>query len=156
AFELDVPRAAIIVLEQFDLPAGIAEISCGTRSVQTKPVDPQHSRVADVALTSTDNLDFSWKGPAAEPAQGPAVLTAIGRINARVNETHLLTEADLSLQVLRGETKVWRIAFPMPSGADLDIKFQPQDELRVLRTERSIQEQNVNLTIHLKEASADP
>lgn len=153
--DLDLPRAAISVLEQFDFPAGASEIHCGSRPIQPKTANPQLVRIEAVPLSSIDHLELAWRGLAAEGAKGRPVLKATGKINVHVNEAHLTTDVDLTLQVLRGETQQWRIHFPLAADASLDVKLQPQDEARVLRIDKVPDKYGLTLDIHLKEPSAD-
>src|SRR5262249_48730896 len=138
-FELDLPRAAITTLDQFDLGEAPAEVRVGSRPVQAIRLDPQRSRLENISLSSLDHLRISWKGSVSEPAKGPPILTATGRISVRINEVHVLTDVDLTLQVLRGETAQWQIAVPgLPAGTDLDVKVAPPDEQRIQSIDRAI------------------
>jgi len=120
-------------------------------------LDPQRSRLENISLSSIDHLDISWKGSVSEPAKGPPILTATGRISVRINEVHVLTDVDLTLQVLRGETAQWQIAVPgLPAGTDLDVKVNPPDEQRIQSIDRAIGTEDGVVTIRLKEPSGEP
>lgn len=152
-FEIGLPRAAITTLEQFKLPGTAAEVRINNRSVPTKPLDARTSRVEGVLLGAADHLDLLWKGPAPAPPKGPPLLAAEGRIFVTLSETRVTTEVELNLQVLRGETRHWRILLP-PNSVPQLIEPGFQDE-RVDSKELP-RPNDPWLTIRLKEASAEP
>lgn len=155
-FELDLPRAAIRTVEQLDLPATVSEVRIGNRTLRTTPVEPQRSRVERIPVP-TQHLSVAWKGSAAKPASGPPVRLADGRIIVRISETHIFTEAELTLHVRSGEAAEWRLRLPaLPADAVLEVKIPPQDEQRIQPIEQPHDKQNPILTIRLQEASAEP
>jgi hypothetical protein len=155
-FHLDLPRAAISTLEQFDLPGGATEIRLGERLQPPGLADAQRSRLLHLAIVPIDYLELSWRGPSAEPAKGrPAVLAATGRFNVRVTETHVFTNAELTLQTLRGEPNQWRCQVALPGDALLEVKPQPQDVNRVAVIERSGTKQSTLVTVKLKTPSPE-
>jgi hypothetical protein len=150
-FDLGLPRAAITTLDQLDLPADASDVRVGGRGVRVRR--PPGNRLEAVQLGPAEKLDLVWKGPAAAPQKGPPLLAAQGKVTVRVSEAQVTTDAELTLEAVRGETAVWRVAVP-PSAAVEVLKPQAQDE-RV----RSIElpgPQNPVLTVRLKEASAEP
>src|SRR5262249_20567965 len=79
-----------------------------------------------------------------------------GRIIVRVEDSQVVTDAELTLQVLRGDTAQWRLRVP-PGGETVpELKVSVQDEGRVQGIERSNDELGHGLTVRLKEASAEP
>jgi hypothetical protein len=110
--DFGLPRAAITTLEQLTLPRQVAEVRLNGWSVRTKAVDAQHSRLAGIPLGPADRLEMSWKGLTSAAKKVPPVLEALGRISVRVTEAHLITDVDLTLQALGGETRQWRIHVP--------------------------------------------
>jgi hypothetical protein len=161
-FDLDLPGAAISLLDQLDLPNVAADVTVGARSVKPKPIDGQHSRLETVpiipasATESGQRFEVTWKGTAAEPAKGPLVLSATGKIVVHVDEAHIATDADLDLRVVRGETAQWRVRVPLPAEAIQEAKVQPQDESRVQSIERTAEKDSALITVHLREVSAEP
>jgi hypothetical protein len=89
-----------------------------------------------------------------------------GRIIVRVDESHVFTDVDLTLQVLSGEALEWRLQLPpLPEGAGLDIKLPPQEEQRIQGSvspgdKQAFTRMNAvlpqNVTLRLKEPSAEP
>jgi hypothetical protein len=157
SLDLDLPRAAIVILERLDLPAAVPEVRIGPRSVRTTPVDAQHSRLEQVPIVSIRPMSVAWKGPAAKPSKGPPLREVDGRIIVRVTETYVFTEAELNLQVRSGETAEWRLRLPaLPPDAVLEVKSSPQDEQRIQPIVLPADKQDPILIIHLNEASAEP
>jgi hypothetical protein len=156
-FDLDLPRAAITVLEQLDLPGTVVEVHVGDRLERTKPVAPEICRLENVAIGPQDHLELTWKGPAAEPATREPVLSAVGHLKVHMEETPVLTEVELKLEVLHQETAQWKLWLPLPPGAELgEVKLQPKDDPRIQAIERPTDRQNPILTIRLKEPSSKP
>jgi hypothetical protein len=153
-FDLDLPRAAITTLEQFDLPDGTTAVRMGNRAIRSLKPEPQRTRLENVPVASIDHLELGWKGPASEPDKGAPLLTATGRIHVQLNEARAIIDAELTLQVLRGETAQWRIG--VPAGANVDVKPHPQDEARVQSIETSTETPEPVVTIKLKEPSPEP
>lgn len=163
--DLDLPRAAITVLEQLDLPGTSVEARVGGRAIRTKPAgEPPVARLEGIPLGPTERLEIAWKGPSATRT-GPTTRTARGRVVARVEEGLVLTEAELSLQVLSGAVAQWRIQVPpavtlekvqvLPSAGGVPPEKSAAQDERVEKIERPTDKAPV-LTIHLKEPSAEP
>jgi hypothetical protein len=153
-FSLDLPRAAITILERFDLPGGASDVHIGDRTAHPQALDPQHARVENVALGPLDRLVLTWKAALAEPPKGPPVLAASGRLGIHVGESQVVTDADLTLQTLQGETAVWRLLVPLPAEAIQEVSAQPQDKARVQSIDRTAEKQHTLVTVRLLEASA--
>ncbi|TMQ33503.1 MAG: hypothetical protein E6K70_12760, partial [Planctomycetota bacterium] len=160
-FDLELPRAAITTLEQLDLPGALSEVLLSSRTVRPKQLDAQHSRLEKVPITAagpldnTRRLDLTWKGPAAEPARSPTVLAATGKLTVRI-ESQVLTDVELELRALSGETAVWRVLVPLPPEGVQEVKALPQDEARVQSIERSADKQGTLVTVRLKQPGAEP
>ncbi|HLJ98124.1 MAG TPA: hypothetical protein VKU02_33500 [Gemmataceae bacterium] len=156
-FELDLPRAAITTLDQLDLPATVTEVRVGGRAVRTTRIEAQRSRLEGVPIVPTRHLSVAWKGPAAKPAKGPPVRAVDGRIVVRISETHVFTDAEFNLQVLKGEAAEWQLRLPvLPDDAHLEVKTPPQEEPRIQGMDHPNDKHNPILTIRLNEPSAEP
>jgi hypothetical protein len=151
-FDLGLPRAAITLLDQFDLPADAAEVRIGGRLARVRRSEPAATRLEPWPLGPADRLEMTWKGAAAPAQKGPPLLEARGKITVRVSEAQVLTEVELTLTVTRGETDQWRIH--VPQGIPEVSRPQAFDER--IQQIRPPTQQNPVLTIKLKEASADP
>ena len=125
-FDFGLPRAAITILEQFRLPGAVPEVRLsydappaeghGTpevvyRWLKTRVVSDQ-SRLEDIPLGPVNRLNLSWKDALPGPPQGAPLVAAEAQISVRVDELRITTEAELTLQVLRGETGRWRCRSP--------------------------------------------
>src|SRR5439155_9424716 len=115
----------------------------GNRSVRTTPVEAQRSRLQRVPVVPTRHLSVAWKGPATKPAKAAPVRAADGRIIVRITETHVFTDAELTLQVSGGEAAEWRLRLPvLPADAQLEVKVPPQEEQRVQAIDQPTDSQN--------------
>jgi hypothetical protein len=152
-FDLGLPKAAITTLEGFSFSRSVAEVRINGRSVQTKNMDGGHARVDSVPLGPAERLEMSWKGPAARPQKSPPVLEAVGRLTVRVHESAIITDVELTLQSLAGETRAWRVQ--MPPQLVLEVKEPRLQDERIESIEPP-QPKNPFLTIRLKEPSSEP
>jgi hypothetical protein len=152
--DLDLPRAAITVLQQFDLPPGVSDVQCGARTFHPRPAEPKASRLENVPVVPIDHLDLTWRRPATETAKGPLVRASVVRLTVRVHEAQIFTDVELTLQVLRGLATEWQIQVPLSPNATLDAKLE--DESRVQGLVQSGTKQDQLLTVRLKEPSAEP
>ncbi len=155
-FDLDLPRAAIVLIDQLDLPATAAEVRVGGRVVRARAGESGQRRLQDVPVGAAERLELAWKTPAAAAPAGPAVLAVTAKITARANEAGLFTEADLTLRVLRGETARWQVRLPPTPDATPEVRVPPQDEPRVAGVDPPAAGQEPVWTVRLKEPSADP
>jgi hypothetical protein len=153
-FDLDLPGAAITTLERLELPSAVAEVRIGSRTVRPQ-ASAGHGRIENLSLLATDHLEAAWKAPVAR-SPGPPLLAALGRLKIRLQDQQVFTDAELTLQVLRGETAQWRILVPFPVGAGLDVKTQPPGDPRVQAIDVSSDLQNPMVTVRLKGASNEP
>ncbi|MFO0879013.1 MAG: hypothetical protein U0840_16845 [Gemmataceae bacterium] len=150
---LDLPRAAITTLE-LDLPAGSRDLRVGGKPVADTLLTFRNNQVTG-GLGAVGRLDLAWRSAAT--AATSAVLAAEGQVVSRLERrdktAELTTEARLTLRVLSGQTKQWRLLVPLRS----EIKpATPADEARLERIEVSDQKQLSLRTLHLREASSDP
>ncbi len=159
-FDLGLPRAAITNLEQFTFADRVLEVRISTlmgrssgRTVKTKPVDSQHSRLASVPLGDSDRLNLAWKNLAPKPQQGEPLLTSEGTIKVQVDESRVITDVELNLQVRRGETGQWQIQ--VPPQTTLDLKEPQEGNDRRVKTIKYPTPPDPTLTIELKEPSAE-
>jgi hypothetical protein len=148
--ELDLPRAAITLLE-LELPADVREVRVGGKPVTETLLTLKEGRLAG-PLGPIDKLELTWKGTA--PPSGTAVRTAEGRILVRADERQmrLTTEAELTLKVLGGQVREWKVI--TPPGAE--VRAALGDEERLLPATRVDLKGATLHTLPLKEASAEP
>lgn len=152
--DLGLPRAAITTLDRLDVPNVLADVRVGGRAVRARRVEGQaQTRVENVTLGPVDRLDVAWKAAAATTSKGPPLLTARSRTIVRVDDAHIFTDVELTLEVLRDETAVWRILVPLAPQATLE-KPQLLDERVQSLTHPDAR--NPVLTVRLKEPSAEP
>ena len=112
-FDLGLPGAAVTTLA-LDLPASVKEIHCN--DVLEKPRRPNYW---ELALGKVKALALSWKEPVIVPGNAP-LLTADSQITVRVEDDHVLLNADMTLEDQRGQTKEWRLM--LPPNAKIEIK----------------------------------
>lgn len=128
-FELNLPRAAITLLEAFDVPDAVKELRIGGRptSIPSKELSSKSSPRQAVTLGAISRLDITWKGPAPVQLSDP-LQAAQGQVMVRVEEKQVVIDADLTLRLLRGQANEWRIQAPPPPIATIEPKGQPQDQ----------------------------
>ena len=146
-FLLDLPRAAMTSLE-LELPEGVKDVHVGGKS-PAEAILVLKPRMLSGNLGVADRLEVNWKS--AQASSATAVLAAEGTILVHVDTRQIVTTAELTLRVLGGQTRQWRLL--TPKGAELKVV---DADARVARIETSDQKQASLRTIHLKEASADP
>ncbi len=152
-FDLGLPRAAITTLDQLSLARSVAEVRINGRTVRTRPGDGSASRLEGIALGPVDHLDLAWKGPTATTQKGPPLLEARGQIGVRVTEAAVLTDVELSLQVVWGETREWRIR--MPPQVVPEVK-EPRLQDEHIDSIEFPDEKNRFLRIRLKDPATEP
>ncbi len=157
-FELELPRAAVTTFA-LDVPLGVNEVRVqadgrgGTRTLTPKPSDNHRARVDAGALGPIKHLDVRWAAPLPLPA-GPPLLAADGRTTVRIDQATVIQDAELKLQVLRGQTRQWRVQ--VPADAVVEI-LSAQGETRAVATVEPTDARNPTLrTIRLKEPSNEP
>jgi hypothetical protein len=151
-FELDLPRSAITMLEQFDLPPGSVEVRLGGQVIRPREGD----RISRLPIPSGDHLEMAWRGKNAEAGKGPGVLAAAGRLVVRVEQSNIVTDAELLLQMLQGQVAQWQVRLRLPPEATFDVRPDPQDESRLQAITRSEDKNSPTVTVRLREPSADP
>jgi hypothetical protein len=139
-FKMGLPRAAITVVESLDLPDNVKELRIVTRQLPGKDAGSKtedtpalvtrqfaakdlNSRSGHrklVALGPVDRLEVSWKGPAPQRPADP-ILTVQGQIEVRVEETHVTTDAELTLKPDIGQVSQWQIQAPGQPGVNLEV-----------------------------------
>jgi hypothetical protein len=142
--KIELPRAAVTTLELEQLPAGVKEVRCNDLLVR------RHGEI--LALGAADRLNLAWKKPALLTGRGP-LLTAEGKITVRVEDRVIITEAELTLQDLSGQTSKWLLGTPPQT----TVEVLPADERDGRGTSASVSssKKNSEHVIQLKEASAD-
>jgi hypothetical protein len=154
-FELDLPHSAISVLDEFDLPPGSTDVKLGTQLVQAN-VAPERTRIASVPITAANGLELTWTARKPQVAKIPLVTAAVGRLVVRVDTAYIITDAEVTLQVLGGSASEWQLHLPVPAGASFEGRVDPQDESRVQSLTRSENGPRATVTVRLKIASSDP
>ncbi len=156
-FELTLPRAVITQLD-LDLPPTCAEVRVGGqlfKELQLPGLELKNNHLSgSPGLGPVDKLDLSWK----ETRRGASdpVRIAEGRIQARLDASGLMTEADLWLTVEGAATKVWRLLVPrnaeikvLPVGKETRIehRIETDDQKYAVASLR---------TIYLEESRTEP
>lgn len=154
-FELDLPRAAITLLERLELPAGVNEARLGARTVRTRNANGSPVTFEPVPVVPIDRLDVSWRAPAQEPAADAPVLAATQRIAVRINASEVLTETEITLQPRRGEASRWQLRLPSALTAAPELKAQPQDEGKIQAIEPRREGAQMVWEVRLREPSAE-
>jgi hypothetical protein len=154
--DLDLPRSAIMTLEQFDLPPGSVDVKVGNQVVQATDANKERTRVGKQPLAAGDHIEIAWREPNSQVVNGPAVYTASARLVIGVQTKRVATDATLALEMLRGQATEWKIAPHLPPGATFEVRASPEDETRVQAISRSEDPKAPLVTIRLKEAAAEP
>src|SRR5262249_25453504 len=124
-FELGLPRAAFTSLEQFDLPAQVAELRIpGHPATPAKQLHSKSASPRPVALGALKSLKLPGKG-AAPQQQAPPLLNADGQIKVEIDDAQITTEADLTLQSSRPADQ-WRIHLP-PYAKPQDVRVEAKE-----------------------------
>jgi hypothetical protein len=143
-FELDLPRAVVTTLE-LDLPADARAPRLGGKDLAETSLTFKNGKV-EGPLGATDKLDLTWQGGA---PGGPPQTSARGRIQVRVEDGQMTTEAELVLRAQGGAAGQWVLLTPI--GAE--VKAAPADQARVQSVVKSDEPFAWRHTITLKEAS---
>jgi hypothetical protein len=143
-FELDLPRAVVTTLE-LDLPADARAPRLGGKDLAETSLTFKNGKV-DGPLGSTDKLDLNWQGGA---SGGPPQTSARGRIQVRVEDGQMTTEAELVLRTQGGAVGQWVLLTP----AGAEVKAAPADQPRVQSVVKSDEPFAWRHTIMLKEPS---
>jgi hypothetical protein len=171
-FDLNLPGAAVTLLEHLDLPPGVKEVRIAGRTFLPQNLSSRNDKRQLIALGPIDKLEVVWKGQAPQQ-QGDALPEAEGKVTVNVDETQVVTEAELRLQLRSGQTKEWRLQAPPGPQTKVEVDFPIGDErttadgknpaeirARLLEQLAPLVEQgdakNPVYTIRLKEASAEP
>jgi hypothetical protein len=121
SFSLDLPGAAVTKLA-LDLPEGVTTARVGPDAVKTEPVENKRARVKG-PLGPLQKLDVAWTMPASGTPL-PPLLSADARVSVRVEETQIVTDAELTLKPLRGDPTEWTLQVPPQA----ELKKQGLDE----------------------------
>lgn len=154
-FELDLPRAAITLLERLDLPVGVNEARLGTRVVRTRNANGSPVAFDPVPVVPIDRLDLTWRAPAQEPAADAPVLGASQRIVVRVSAGEVLTDTEIVLQPRRGEVGRWQLRLAAAPTATPELKPLPQDESKIQAIESRREGALMIWEVRLREPSAE-
>jgi hypothetical protein len=158
--DLDLPKAAITTLA-LDLPETVKEVRLtlpdasrepkgSSWTLATKP-GPNKQRLETGALGPVGRLELAWKGTAPPPGAAP-LLTGEGRVTVRIGEPSVITDIELTLRTLRGQTLQWRLL--LPPGATLVKPALPDD--RVESVETPDPKNPLLQVVRLKGSSTDP
>jgi hypothetical protein len=116
-FELGLPGAAVTLLN-LELPPPVKELRWN-ESLEKRPGGSTAGRWS-IPIGRVKTLNVSWKEPVNVPGAG-ALLLADGQILVQIQDTQVVTNADLTLTDLRGQTRDWRVW--APAGSKLEIKL---------------------------------
>lgn len=152
-FDLPLPGAATL-LEHLDLPPAVRDLRIAGRSFQAQDLNSKTDKRKMVGLGPIDKLEVTWKGPVAQQQAEP-LMAALGKVEVTVDDSHVTTEAELTLQLLRGQTKEWKLYIPLLPQTTVDPDVAAGDE-RGPTIERPTDAKNPIWTVRLKEPSADP
>jgi len=152
-FDLGLPRAPVTMLESFDVPGNVRELRIAGRAVPVPELNSRSDRRKPVALGAVDKLEVAWKVPAPEQPTEP-VLAVQGDVKVTVDEAQVVTEADLTLQVLRGQVSQWKLSIPPLPGTTVDVDL-PAGDPRAPRVDRPGDPKNPIWTVTLKEPTTE-
>jgi hypothetical protein len=144
-FDMDLPRAAVTTLRFEALPNAAAVVRCNDRVVRKAQ--------EVVALGPAKHLTVAWKKPVPLKGKGP-LLSADGKITVRVGDKFITTEADLTLQDLRGLTSRWVIRTPEGTTAEVGASGERGKQAGVPTITPN--PNNSEHTLTLAQPSADP
>jgi hypothetical protein len=109
-FELALPGAAVTTLN-LELPEPVKEVRWNKINVERPPRDVPEQKQWQLAVGKVTQLQVTWKEPPGGAGNAPA-RTALGHVVVRVEDTQVLTTAELTLTDLRGKAKEWRLWLP--------------------------------------------
>ncbi len=141
-FDLSLPGAAVTTLA-LDLPAGIKEIRWNDTT--EKPSAPNRW---DLALGKIKTVSVSWKEPVSLPGGAP-LPTAEAQIQVKVEQTHVLVDAEIAMEDLRGQTKEWQLL--LPRNAKIEVKAPAALDFKLLNPDAK----RPFYVVRLKEPSAE-
>ncbi|GEM_PF-2508957 len=118
-FDLGLPGAPVTTLS-LELPAAIKEVHVGDSIKKSKT----GGRWDALPLGMTKQVVVAWKEPQAE-AGGAPLLTLDAQIVVKLEEPFPQLQAELLLEVLRGQTKTWRLLLPPGATATLKAPLLP-------------------------------
>lgn len=145
--QLDLPRAVVTKLEM-DLPADARAPRLGGKELSDTSLTFKNGHL-DGPLGPADKLDLSWQG-APPPGVGP-LQTARGRVQVRIQDGWISTEAELLLHAQGGPVNQW--VLNVPAGAE--VKAAAADQPRVQSINRADERGGARYTVVLKEPSDD-
>lgn len=153
-FELGLPKVPLTLLDFLDLPPGVRDLRVVGRSFTPAELSSKNDKRKLIGLGGIDKLDVNWRSPAV-PQPVETLLASQGKIDVVVDETHVITDAELTLQVLRGQNALWRILIPPLPGTTVEIAGAAGDE-RAPMLDKPADAKNPVWQVRLKEPSADP
>lgn len=111
-FKIELPGAAVTSLA-LELPGRVRELRWNGNLEK----DRVGGRWYLGDLGRAKSLGIAWRDSVTLPGNGP-LASAEGLVNVRLDETHVLLKADLTLEDLRGQTKEWRLHLPAAAKID--------------------------------------
>ncbi len=158
--EVGLPGAAITTVERLELPAGVTRVRLNGRTLPARQLAPAAGAPPAAVIGPTPpKLELAWDAPSsAAPAE--AMLSAEGRYEVRIDDRAITTRARLTLKVLSGVAREWRIVAPPEAevtteggmGAELLVNVQrpkdPKQPAWVLQ--RSPSAEDLTVEIYLK------
>ncbi len=146
--QLDLPRAVVTTLENMELPADARTPRLGGKELSDTSLTFKNGHL-DGPLGPADKLDLSWQG-APPPGVGP-LQTARGRVQVRIQDGWISTEAELLLHAQGGPVGQWVLS--VPAGAE--VKAAAADQPRVQSISRADEPGGARYTVLLKEPGDD-
>ncbi len=142
-FDLGLPGAAATTLS-LELPAAIKEIRVND-SVQKNKTGGRW----EVPLRVSKQVSVGWKEPLALSGGNP-LLSVDAQIVVKLDEGGIQTQAEVTLQDMRGQAKEWRLL--LPPGAAATVKSLPAGTFQMIEPDPK----NPWHTLQLLEPTTEP
>lgn len=146
-FAVQLPGAAITLLEGFALPAGVTAarvkpmMSAGLSPAKvrefSKAVLQKLSAEQPAAMGPADGVEFSWDAPvASKPVE--SLLSAEGQVTVHVSEKLVETAAKLHLKSQRGPIREWLLRTPPNAEVRVTAPTGPMEpEVKAANSDKS-------------------
>lgn len=145
---VDLPRAAITSLE-LTLPPNSRDVRLAGKSAAEARLNVRDGSVRTDSLGPLDRLDLHWRSTAA--AATGATLSVESVIDVRVEAKQTLSDAQLTLRVLGGQTREWPLM--LPPDAEVTVDSTQTDRIEKIDPPR---EGKAPRILRLKSESAEP
>jgi hypothetical protein len=124
-FELGLPGAAVTTLA-LELPGAVKEVRWNDHVEKLQPASRRGRW--ELALGSPRSLALSWKEPVAFSGPAP-LLKADAAIAVKVDETQIVTTAELGLEDVLGQVKEWQLLLPPQARVEIKAPAGVQAEV---------------------------